>query len=78
VTLRDSGAFEEFPAKFTTKVLDVCIKDIPRKRPPTGKPKVHNSLRRRKSKLNTRFSVAKRAGDTIRVKKLEDEIGLVS
>ena len=76
--LRDAGTFEEFPAKFTDKVLNTCIANIPKKRPPTGKPKLYNSLRRRKSKLKTRLSAARCAGDNARIKKLEDEIGLVS
>ena len=66
------------PAKFTDKVLNTCIANIPKKRPPTGKPKLYNSLRRRKSKLKTRLSAARCAGDNARIKKLEDEIGLVS
>ena len=75
--LRDTGTYEEFPAKFTQTVLNACLANIPRKRPPTGKPKLYNSLRRRKSKLNIRLSAAKIAGNTARVKELEDEIGLV-
>ena len=38
--LRDAGTFEEFPAKFTDKVLNTCIANITKKRPPTGKPKL--------------------------------------
>ena len=75
--LRDAGTFEEFPAKFTDKVLNTYIAKIPKKRPPTGKPKLYNSLRRRKSKLKTRLSAARCASDNTRIKKLEDEIGLV-
>ena len=43
-----------------------------------GKPKLYNTLRRRKSKLKTRLYAATCAGDAARIKELEDEIGLVS
>jgi hypothetical protein len=76
--LRESSSFEEFPAQFTKKVLTVCVDNVPRKRPPTGKPKLYNSLRRRKSRLKIRLSAAKCGNDTTRIKKLEDEIGLVT
>ena len=76
--LRDSGTFEEFPAKFTKKLLSVCLANVPKKRPPSGKPKLYNSLRRRKTKLKIRLSAATCAGDAVRIKNLEDEIGLVS
>ena len=76
--LRDSCSFEEFPAKFTQTVLNVCLDNVPRKRPPSGKPKVYNALRRKKSKLRVRLSAAKCTGDPVRIKELEDSIGLVS
>ncbi|KAL5260824.1 hypothetical protein ACHWQZ_G006752 [Mnemiopsis leidyi] len=76
--LRDSGTFEEFPAKFIKKLQTVCLKNVPKKRPPSGKPKLYNSLRRRKSKLKIHLSAATCAGDAVRIKHLEDEIGLVS
>ena len=76
--LKDSGSFEEFPAKLTEQVLKVCLAKVPRKRPPTGRPKLYNSLRRRKSRLKTRLSAAMCAGDANRIKELENEIGLVS
>ena len=77
-TLMDAGTFEEFPAKFTKTLLNVCQANVPKKRPPSGKPKVYNALRRRKAKLKIRLSAATCAGDTARIKELEDEIGLVS
>ena len=76
--MRETSSLEEFPAQFTKKVLTVCLDKVPRKRPPTGKPKLYNSLRRRKSRLKIRLSAAKCANDTTRIKKLEDEIGLVT
>ena len=76
--LKDSGSFDEFPSKFTEQVLKVCQAKVPRKRPPTGRPKLYNSLRRRKSRLKTRLSAAMCAGDANRIKELENEIGLVS
>ena len=76
--LRDSATFEEFPAQFTSKVLDICLENVPRKQPPSGKPKIYNSLRRKKSRLNIRLLAAKCGNDAARVKKLEDEIGLIS
>ena len=76
--LRNSGTFEEFPEKFTRKVLNLCLDSIPRKKPPTGRPKLYNALRRRKAKLKTRISAAQCTGDAARIKQLEDEIGLVS
>ena len=42
--LRDSTTLEEFPAEFTSKVLDVCLENVPCKQPPSGKPKIYNSL----------------------------------
>ena len=77
-TLRNTGSFEEFPAKFTKTLLNVCKANVPEKRPPSGKPKVYNALRRRKAKLKNRLSAATCAGDAARIKELEDEIGLVS
>ena len=76
--LRETNTFEEFPKEFTKRVLAVCIENVPRKRPPTGKPKLYNSLRRTKSRLKVRLSAAKVANDLDRIKKLEDEIGLVT
>ena len=76
--MRDSTTFEDFPAEFTRKVLDICLENVPRKRPPTGKPRVYNSLRRKKSKLNVRLLATKSANDFARAKELEDEIGLLS
>ena len=76
--VRDSTTFEDFPAEFTRKVLDICLENVPRKRPPAGKPRIYNSLRRKKSKLNVRLLAAKSANDLARVKELEDEIGLLS
>ena len=76
--LRDSTTFEDFPAEFTRKVQDICLENVPRKRPPTGKPKIYNSLRRKKSRLNIRLLAAKCANDLARVQKLENEIGLIS
>ena len=76
--LKDSVSFEEFPAKLTEQVLKVCQAKVPRKRPPTGRPKLYNSLRRRKSRLKTRLSAAMCAGDANRINELENEIGLVS
>ena len=75
---RDSTTFEDFPAEFTRKVLDVCLENVPRKRPPKGKPNVYNSLRRKKSRLKNRLAAALCAGDNARIKKLEDEIGLIT
>ncbi|KAL5271503.1 hypothetical protein ACHWQZ_G001943 [Mnemiopsis leidyi] len=46
--------------------------------PPSGKPRIYNSLRRKKSKLNIRLLAAKDANNAARVKKLEDEVGLLS
>ncbi|KAL5263407.1 hypothetical protein ACHWQZ_G008693 [Mnemiopsis leidyi] len=76
--LRDSTTFEDFPAEFTRKVQDICLENVPRKKPPTGKPKIYNSLRRKKSRLNIRLLAAKCANDLARVQKLENEIGLIS
>ena len=76
--LKEEDNFEEFPAKFTEQVLSVCLAIVPRKRPPTGKPRLYNSLRRRKGKLKIRLAAAVCAGDANRIKELEDEIGLVS
>ena len=76
--LRNTCTFEEFPAKFTRAVLNICSENVPRKRPPSGKPKLYNSLRRKKSKLRVRLSVAKCTGDLIRIKELDDAIGLLS
>ena len=75
---RDSTTFEDFPAEFTRKVLDVCLENVPRKRPPKGKPNVYNSLRRKKSRLKNRLAAALCAGDNARIKKLEDETGLIT
>ncbi|KAL5259634.1 hypothetical protein ACHWQZ_G009922 [Mnemiopsis leidyi] len=75
--LRESSNFEEFPAEFTKKVLTVCLENVPRKRPPIGKPKLYNSLRRKKSRLKIRLSAAESANDQTGTKELEDEIGLV-
>ena len=76
--LRDASTFEEFPAEFTRTVLNICLENVPRKRPPTGQPKLYNSLRRKKSRLKIRLAAAKCANDPARVKKLEDEIGLIA
>ena len=75
--LRETSTFEEFPKEFTKKVLAACLENVPRKRPPTGKPKLYNSLRRKKARLKIRLSAAESANDPDRIKKLEDEIGAV-
>ena len=76
--LRDSTTFAEFPSEFTNKVLDICLKNVPHKQPPSGKRRICNSLRRKKSKLNIRLLAAKCGNDAARIMKLEDEIGLLS
>ncbi|KAL5267391.1 hypothetical protein ACHWQZ_G004436 [Mnemiopsis leidyi] len=76
--IRHSDSFEEFPAKFTSKVLEICLENVPRKQPPSGKPRIYNSLRRKKSTLNIRLLAAKGANNAACVKKLEDEVGLLS
>ena len=45
---------------------------------PSGKPKLYNALRRKKSKLRVRLSAAKCTVDLVRIKELENAIGLVS
>ena len=75
--LRETSTFEEFPKEFTKKVLAACLENVPRKRPPTGKPRLYNSLRRKKARLKIRLSAAESANDPDRIKKLEDEIGAV-
>ena len=76
--LRHSCTFEEFPAKLTQTVLNACLDSVPRKQFPSGKPKLYNALRRKKSKLRVRLSAAKCTGDLVRIKELENAIGLVS
>ena len=76
--LRSSCTFEEFPGKLTEALLDVCLESVPHKKPQSGKPKLYNSLRRRKSKLKVRLLAAECAGDLHRIKELEDAIGLIS
>ena len=65
--LRDASTFEEFPAEFTRTVLNICLENVPRKRPPTGQPKLYNSLRRKKSRLKIRLAAAKCANDPARL-----------
>ena len=76
--LRSSCTFEEFPGKLTEALLDVCLESVPHKKPRSGKPKLYNSLRRRKSRLKVRLLAAECAGDLRRIKELEDAIGLIS
>ena len=76
--LRHSCTFEEFPAKLTQTVLNACLDSVPRKQFPSGKPKLYNALRRKKSKLLVRLSAAKCTSDLVRIKELENAIGLVS
>jgi hypothetical protein len=78
IELRNTGTFAEFPTTFTNKLLSVCLANVPKKRPPSGRPKLYNSLRWRKSTLKTHLSAAKCAGDAPRIKEIENEIGLVS
>ena len=75
--VRGSTTFQEFPMEFTRKVLNVCLENVQRKRPPKGKPNVYNSLRRKKSRLKNRLLAAECSGDHARMKQLEDEIGLI-
>ena len=69
--LRHSCTFEEFPAKLTQTVLNACLDSVPRKQFPSGKPKLYNAFRRKKSKLRVRLSAAKCTGDLVRIKELE-------
>ena len=53
--VRQNSSFEEFPAKFTEILLDICQKSAPKKRPRTGKPKKMNALRRKKRRLESKL-----------------------
>jgi len=53
--LRTSCSFEEFPAVFTEKLLEICSACVPRKAAPTGRPKHVNALRRKRNRQNARL-----------------------
>ena len=76
--MRHSCTFEEFPAKLIQTVLNACLDSVLWKQFPSGKPKLYNALRRKKSKLRVRVPAAKCTGDLVRIKELENAIGLVS
>ena len=76
--LRESCAFEEFPALFTETVHGICQANVPLKKPRTGKPSSYNSLRRKKAKLMTRLAAARCTHDATRIMELERSLNLVS
>ena len=51
-------SFEEFPVAFTLIVLQICMEHTPLRRPRSGRPKVMNSLRRRKKRLEKKVAKA--------------------
>ena len=55
-SLRLNCSYEEFPALFTEKLLQICKSLVPIKKVSTGRPKVLNALRRKKRRLQTRLN----------------------
>ena len=72
--LRSSCVFEEYPSVFTKKLHEVCLAEVPLKKPPTGQPRCYNTLRRKKAKLKKRLSAARLGSDSNRIRELEDQI----
>ena len=56
VPLRSICTFEEFPILFTDTVFQICSSMVPRRKTPTGRPRVLQGLRRRKVRLKARLN----------------------
>ena len=65
---------------FTAKLLDICLKTVPRKQIGRGKPKALNGLRRKKQRLKNRISAIKSRPhyNSSHLKNIENQLALVA
>ena len=75
--LRSLCSFEEFPVLFTDTLMQVCSASVPVKKPPSGRPKHLNALRRKKKRLEARLSAVTQRGNIQQTQFVEDQLALL-
>ena len=75
--LRANSSFEEFPALLTETLFQVCASCIPLKSIPTGKPRHHNALRRKKKRLEGRMNALIDSGNILHANNVKLQLALV-
>ena len=65
--------FEMFPSLMTDTLLRICQKHVPQRRRKSGKPKICNSLRRKRKRLENRLS---RSTNAVSTQQIERELAL--
>ena len=69
-----SQSLEQYPEKITKIILEICQKYVPLKKIRTGKPRIMNSLRRKRKRLEKRLKESSSRSQQI---KLERELALI-
>ena len=72
--IKENCTIEEFPKVMTEKILDICQQHVPKRLLQTGKPRIFNTLRRKKKSLQKRLANSTQANVRTR---LERELALV-
>ena len=77
--LRSLCTFEEFPILFTDTLFQICERFTPRKKAPSGRPKILQSLRRKKVRLKARIDALLQKGtpNMDHVQNLRDKLALL-
>ncbi|MCP4262929.1 MAG: hypothetical protein GY774_36275, partial [Planctomycetes bacterium] len=76
--LRSLCSFEEFPALFTDTLFQLCTSFVPLKKVPTGRPKHHNALRRKKVRLKARLNaLIANQGEPSHIRNVQNSLALV-
>ena len=77
LNLQQSCSFEEFPALFTSTLLEICSDLVPPKKPKVGSPKKAHALRRKKKRLKSRLEKAICNGSLNEIASLERKLSLL-
>ena len=66
--LRASCSYQEFPPLFTDTLFQISSSVVPKKKTPTGRPRVLNALRRKKKRIKARLNALQQNnGDSLRI-----------
>ena len=75
--LQSNNSFEDFPAVFTDTIFKVCSESVPTKKPPSGRPKHLNALRRRRKRLEARLSAVSQRGSILQAESIKAQLALL-
>ena len=77
--LFEDTEFEDFPSLFTMILLQICVEHVPIKKQRNGKPKIINSLRRKKKRTLTKLDALKRKNGSLdHINALNSKIALIT